>query len=347
MNSVWSVGHEVVSPRADDAPASRNAASAQARTAQRPKADDRAALSSRERRKRRPPCLTLLSLPAINFTHHPVRSQFSPHSRRSHNAAGPPKSSVLAHNTESGIDAPAFRWRSPLQAFRTEPPPDADPVATAFRRQQPAATNMRTQVRSAALWLRPPKLRTRMRSKRFPGARTRPLQTPPFSPNGTSGPFSGQALGRGIRSSIARVWGLFAEQRRLARARDEPQNRRRGRGSSPRPPKQPRASRPADCCSRRRDPTTDPRRPWRSLSNAGGDQLRRSLRPQRPSRAGYPSATPASVAAGCCLRAERSSAPGRCLGGRVSASCAPAWSSKGQGRRWRASSARAGRARWR
>ena len=59
-------------------------------------------------------------------------------------------------------------------------------------------------------------------------------------------------------------------------------------------------------------------------------------------------ATPGPVAAGCCLRAKRSSALDRRLAGRGSASCAPAWlCSKGQGRRWHASSARAGRGRWR
>ena len=62
--------------------------------------------------------------------------------------------------------------------------------------------------------------------------------------------------------------------------------------------------------------------------------------------AGLP--TPGPVAAGCCLRAKRSSALDRRLASRGSASCAPAWlCSKGQVRRWHASSARAGRGRWR
>jgi hypothetical protein len=56
-------------------------------------------------------------------------------------------------------------------------------------------------------------------------------------------------------------------------------------------PKQPRHR----CGPNRRDPTTDPRRPGRPPSTAGGHGRRRSLRPQRPPRVGYRYATAAVV----------------------------------------------------
>jgi hypothetical protein len=85
-------------------------------------------------------------------------------------------------------------------------------------------------------------------------------------------------------------------------------------------------------CSRRR------RRPHDGF---GDDPRLRRRRRQLALRHARP------MVAGCCLRAKRSSALGGRLAGRGSASCAPAWRSTGQGRRWHASSARAGRGRWR